>query len=83
MKKPMSVSYKADVGGRYVTFFFDGPEAQYIIDEACAMATRIERQRITALLVGELVRVSKPMLVDREYIDGIEEAIRLVEWVGK
>jgi hypothetical protein len=38
-----------------------------------------ERERIIKLLETEIERVSNPMLVDREYLDGIEVALELVK----
>ena len=38
-----------------------------------------ERQRIIKLLEVEIERVSNPMLVDREYLDGLEVAIELIK----
>ena len=38
-----------------------------------------ERERIIKLLEAEIERVSNPMLVDREYLDGIEIAIALIK----
>lgn len=41
--------------------------------EAC------EQDRIVELLKAEIKRVSNPMLVDREYLDGLETAIDLIK----
>lgn len=38
-----------------------------------------ERERILKLIETEIERVSKPMLVDREYLDGLEVAIELIK----
>jgi hypothetical protein len=38
-----------------------------------------ERERIVKLLEDEIERVSNPMLVDREYLDGLEVALELVK----
>ena len=38
-----------------------------------------ERERIIKLLEDEIERVSNPMLVDREYLDGLEVALELVK----
>jgi hypothetical protein len=38
-----------------------------------------ERERIIKLLEAEIERVSNPMLVDREYLDGLETAIALIK----
>ena len=38
-----------------------------------------ERERIIKLLEDEIERVSNPMLVDREYLDGLEVAIELIK----
>ena len=38
-----------------------------------------ERERIIDLLKAEIERVSNPMLVDREYLDGLEVAIALIK----
>jgi hypothetical protein len=38
-----------------------------------------ERARIIKVLEAEISRVSNPMLVDREYLDGLEVALELVE----
>jgi hypothetical protein len=38
-----------------------------------------ERERIIKLLKAEIERVSNPMLVDREYLDGLETAVDIVE----
>jgi len=46
-----------------------------------ARAVERERERIIELLKAEIERVSNPMLVDREYLDGLEMAIELI--VGK
>jgi hypothetical protein len=41
--------------------------------------------RLQAILAirNEIVRVSSPMLVDREYIDGLEKAVELIEGLPK
>jgi hypothetical protein len=41
-------------------------------------AVERERERIIELLKAEIERVSNPMLVDREYLDGLETAIDLI-----
>jgi hypothetical protein len=38
-----------------------------------------ERERIIRALEDEIERVSNPMLVDREYLDGLEVAIELIK----
>ena len=38
-----------------------------------------ENERIIKLLEAEIERVSNPMLVDREYLDGLEKAISIIE----
>ena len=38
-----------------------------------------ERARIIKVLEAEISRVSNPMLVDREYLDGLEVALELVK----
>jgi hypothetical protein len=38
-----------------------------------------ERERIVKLLENEIKRVSNPMLVDREYLDGLEQGISLIK----
>jgi hypothetical protein len=38
-----------------------------------------ERERIIKLLEAEIKRVSNPMLVDREYLDGLETAIDFIK----
>lgn len=38
-----------------------------------------ERERIIEMLEAEIERVSNPMLVDREYLDGLEVALELVK----
>ena len=38
-----------------------------------------ERERIIKLLEDEIEKVSNPMLVDREYLDGLEVALELVK----
>jgi hypothetical protein len=42
-----------------------------------------ERERILKLLEEEISRVSNPMLVDREYLDGLEVAIALIKGENK
>lgn len=37
------------------------------------------RVRIAGLLRAEIERVSNPMMVDREYLDGLEAALEIVE----
>jgi hypothetical protein len=44
-----------------------------------ARAVERERERIVELLKAEIERVSNPMLVDREYLDGLETAIELIK----
>ncbi len=44
-----------------------------------ARAVERERERIIDLLKAEIERVSNPMLVDREYLDGLETAIDLIK----
>jgi hypothetical protein len=44
-----------------------------------ARAVERERERIIELLKAEIERVSNPMLVDREYLDGLETAIDLIK----
>ena len=44
-----------------------------------ALAVERERERIIKLLEEEISRVSNPMLVDREYLDGLEVAIALIK----
>ena len=44
-------------------------------------AVERERERIIDLLKAEIERVSNPMLVDREYLDGLETAIDLIRGV--
>jgi hypothetical protein len=38
-----------------------------------------ERERIIKLIQAEISRVSNPMLVDREYLDGLEVALELIK----
>lgn len=47
------------------------------------LAISKERNRIIGLLTKEISRVSNPMLVDREYLDGLEEAIALIGGEGQ
>jgi hypothetical protein len=47
-----------------------------------ARAVERERERIVELLKAEIERVSNPMLVDREYLDGLETAIDLIKGVA-
>lgn len=42
-------------------------------------AVERERERIIGLIEAEIERVSNPMLVDREYLDGLEVAIELIK----
>lgn len=42
-------------------------------------AVERERERIVNLIEAEIKRVSEPMLVDREYLDGLEVAIELIK----
>jgi hypothetical protein len=42
-------------------------------------AVERERERIIKLIEDEIERVSNPMLVDREYLDGLETAIALIK----
>jgi len=42
-----------------------------------------ERERIAKVLKTEIERVSNPMLVDREYLDGLETAIDLIRGHNK
>jgi hypothetical protein len=44
-----------------------------------ARAVERERERIIDLLKAEIERVSNPMLVDREYLDGLETAIDIIK----
>jgi hypothetical protein len=48
-----------------------------------ARAVERERERIIELLKAEIERVSNPMLVDREYLDGLETAIDLIKGENK
>ena len=38
-----------------------------------------EQERIIKLIEEEISRVSNPMLVDREYLDGLEMALELIK----
>lgn len=42
-------------------------------------AVERERERIIGLIEAEIERVSNPMLVDREYLDGLEVALELIK----
>ena len=42
-----------------------------------------EQKRIINLIQAEIGRVSNPMLVDREYLDGLEEAISIIKRKSK
>ena len=42
-----------------------------------------EREFITYLLAEEIENVSNPMLVDREYLDGLERALEIVKGENK
>jgi hypothetical protein len=42
-----------------------------------------EQERIVKLLEAEIKRVSNPMLIDREYLDGLETAIDLIRGENK
>ena len=44
-----------------------------------AIGVEQEQKRIMELLKAEIERVSNPMLVDREYLDGLEIAIDLIK----
>jgi hypothetical protein len=48
-------------------------------DGCCFVLGVYERERIIKLLEAEIKRVSTPMLVEREYLDGLEEAIDIVK----
>jgi hypothetical protein len=53
------------------------------IDEFVKINVDRERKRIIKLLQAEIERVSNPMLVDREYLDGLETAIDLIKNFGE
>ena len=40
---------------------------------------KAEQERIIRLLETEIVNVSSPMMVDREYLDGLERSIELIK----
>lgn len=42
-----------------------------------------ENERIANLIEAEIKRVSEPMLVDREYLDGLEAALELIKGENK
>lgn len=42
-----------------------------------------ERKRIIELLEAEIKTVSNPMMVDREYLDGIDTSIALIKGEDK
>jgi hypothetical protein len=46
-------------------------------------AVERERERIIKLIEDEIKRVSEPMLVDREYLDGLEMALELIKEENK
>jgi hypothetical protein len=50
-----------------------------MLENKIAWGAEQERKRIIELLKAEIVRVSNPMLVDREYLDGFETAIDLIK----
>lgn len=53
------------------------------LDQRDAEVAKAERERIIKLLEAEIQRVSTPMLVEREYLDGLEEAISLIKGENK
>ena len=52
---------------------------QLSLEQAHSAGIKTEQQRIIKLLEEEISRVSNPMLVDREYLDGLEVAIALIK----
>jgi hypothetical protein len=50
-----------------------------MLENKIAWGAEQDRKRIIELLKAEIVRVSNPMLVDREYLDGFETAIDLIK----
>lgn len=50
-----------------------------MLENKIAWGAEQERKRIIELLKAEIERVSNPMLVDREYLDGLEIAIDLIK----
>ena len=50
-----------------------------MLENKIAWGAEQERKRIIELLNAEIERVSNPMLVDREYLDGLEIAIDLIK----
>ena len=44
-----------------------------------ARAVERERERIAKLVQDEIEKVSNPMMVDREYLDGLEAALELIK----
>jgi hypothetical protein len=50
-----------------------------MLENKIAWGAEQERKRIIELLNAEIVRVSNPMLVDREYLDGLEIAVDLIK----
>lgn len=48
-----------------------------------ARAVERERERIAKLVQDEIEKVSNPMMVDREYLDGLEMALELIKGESK
>lgn len=63
---------------------FEATVGEYRIGDKAIYLTGVKRgekneqERIIKLLEAEIERVSNPMLVDREYLDGLEAAIELI-----
>jgi hypothetical protein len=53
------------------------------LEQNNAEVTKSTEQRIVKLIEAEIERVSNPMLVDREYLDGLETAIALIKGENK
>jgi hypothetical protein len=49
------------------------------LEQNNAEVTKSTEQRIVKLIEAEIERVSNPMLVDREYLDGLEMALELTK----
>jgi catalase len=53
------------------------------VEEWVKVGEQREQERIIKLIQAEISKVSNPMLVDREYLDGLEVAIELIKGENK
>lgn len=65
--------------------FFEATVVEYSIGDKALYLQGVKRgekneqERIIKLIEAEIERVSNPMLVDREYLDGLEVALGLIK----